>query len=693
MLLRIPTVSKPREVCLGNKRPTRQEWARQEDVAPRRAVAYKFREVTQEAGASLADDGKSLDLLAIGRSSVDLYGQQVGGRLEDMASFAKYVGGSPTNTAIGAARLGLNTALLTRVGADHMGRFIREQLAREGVDVASVITDEARLTALVILGIRDRETFPLLFYRQDCADMALTAADVDEVQVRAARAVLINGTHLSRAGVFDCSTRAAEIAGASGGKVVFDVDYRPVLWGLAARDMGEDRFVAASAVTEILQRVLPLCDLVVGTEEEIHILGGSTDAIAALRAIRERTAALLVVKRGPEGCSAFPGAIPKTLDEGVIGPGFTVEVFNVLGAGDAFMSGFLRGWLRDLPLERCCELANAAGAIVVSRHGCAPAMPTWPEMQAFLSGAPRPFRLREDAELEHIHWATTRAGTYDQLTVLAIDHRSQFEEMARELGADVARVPAFKRLALQALHEVARGDPRFGILLDSRFGFDALAAAADYPYWIGRPIEVPKSRPLAFDCSADVATELAEWPLNHVAKVLCFYHPDDEAGLRERQERQLLRLFDACRKTRHELLVEIIAPPGMAGDATTIARALDRLYDLGMKPDWWKLEPIEESAAWRNVAQVIETRDPFCRGVVLLGLSQPMETLVAAFEATSAVPVVKGFAVGRTIFNDAARAWLAGEIDDAEAVTRLADRFSHLVRAWRRARGAVGQAA
>jgi 5-dehydro-2-deoxygluconokinase len=651
----------------------------------------------------VSDDGKipdlkTIDLLAIGRSSVDLYGQQVGGRLEDMGSFAKYVGGSPTNTAIGGARLGLKTALLTRVGGDHMGRFIREQLVREGVDVASVITDEARLTALVILGIRDRESFPLIFYREDCADMALCAADVDEAQVRAARAVLINGTHLSQPGVRDCSMKAAELARASGGKVVFDVDYRPVLWGLTARDLGENRFVAHEAVTEILQRVLPVCDLVVGTEEEIHILGGATDTITALKAVRERTKALLVCKRGPDGCSAFPGPIPDSLDPnafegGVVGPGFNVEVFNVLGAGDAFMSGFLRGWLKALPLARCCEMANAAGAIVVSRHGCAPAMPTWPEMQSFLADRDRPFRLRQDVELEHIHWATTRAATYDQLTVLAIDHRSQFEDMAGELGADLGRVPVFKRLALQALDQVAGGDPQFGILLDGRFGSDALAAAADHPYWIGRPIEVPKSRPLEFECSADVATELAEWPLGHVVKVLCFYHRDDEPDLRERQERQLLRLFDACRKTRHELLVEIITPAGIPTDATTIARALERLYDLGIKPDWWKLEPMDDPAAWRNVAAVIESHDAFCRGVLLLGLSQPTETLLAAFQATANVPVVKGFAVGRTIFADAARAWLAGEIDDAAAVRTLADNLSGLVEGWRRARASVGQAA
>jgi 5-dehydro-2-deoxygluconokinase len=641
----------------------------------------------------MPDDGKVIDLLAIGRSSVDLYGEQLGGRLEDMGSFAKYVGGSPTNTAVGASRLGLKAALLTRVGADHMGRFLREQLVREGVDVASVISDPDRLTALVILGIRDRESFPLIFYRENCADMAISPDDVDEAQVRAARAVLINGTHLSQAGVFEASMKAARLARASGGKVVFDVDYRPVLWGLTSRDMGEDRFVPHDAVTEILQQVLPVCDLVVGTEEEIHILGGSTDTIAALRAVRARTDALLVCKRGPKGCSAFSGAIPDSLDEGVVGPGFEVEVFNVLGAGDAFMSGFLRGWLRGLPLERCCEIANAAGAIVVSRHGCAPAMPTWIEMEAFLADRDRPFRLREDAELEHIHWATTRARTYEELAVLAVDHRVQFEELAAELGAEVGRVAGFKRLALQALHQVADGDRRFGILLDGRFGFDALAAAADHPYWIGRCIEEPRSRPLEFECSADVATELATWPLNHVVKVLVFYHPDDEAELRERQERQVRRLFDACRKTRHELLLEVIAPPDSAVDATTIARAVERFYDLGVRPDWWKLEPMDDPSAWRNIEAVIAARDPFCRGVLLLGLSQPTETLLAAFEATARVPVVKGFAVGRTIFHEPARAWLAGEIDDAGAVRLLAEKLSYLVDAWRRARAGVGRAA
>ena len=641
----------------------------------------------------MAQQDKTLDLIAIGRSSIDLYGQQAGGRLEDMASFAKYVGGSPTNTVIGAARLGLKAGLITGVGADHMGRFITEQLVREGVDVTGVVSDPDRLTALVILGIRDREIFPLIFYRENAPDMALTEAHVDPDWIAKARCVVLSGTHLSQPEVLAASLKAAGLAKANGARVALDIDYRPVLWGLTPKEAGENRFVANDKVTAVLQQVLPLCDLIVGTEEEVHILGGTTDTIAALRNIRRVSQALLVCKRGADGCSAFPGSIPGSLDQGVVGRGFPIEVFNVLGAGDAFMAGFLRGWLRDLALEKCCEIANAAGAIVVSRHGCAPAMATWPEMEHFLSRADLPFRLREDAQLEHIHWATTRNRVHDELTVLAVDHRSQFDDLIALTGADPARVPAFKLLALRAVDAVAKGDPRFGILADGRYGFDTLAKAADYPYWIGRPIELPQSRPLQFESSADVATELAEWPLNHVVKCLVFYHPDDPPTLREAQERQLVRLADACRKTRHEFLLEVIAPKGMPVDAGTIADCLQRFYALGIRPDWWKLEPSDDVAAWRNIEAVIRRNDPWCRGVVLLGLSAPIEDLMASIKVAATIPIIKGFAVGRTIFHDVARDWLAGRMGDSAAVAAMATRFDTLTKAWRLARAAQEQAA
>jgi 5-dehydro-2-deoxygluconokinase len=632
-----------------------------------------------------ADAG--LDLITLGRSSVDLYGEQVGGRLEDMGSFAKYIGGSPTNTAVGAARLGLNAAVITRVGADHFGRFIREELEREDVDTRAVATDPKRLTALAILGIRDREQFPLLFYRQDCADMALDAADLDAAFIASAKAMLISGTHLSTPQVFDASLRAAQLARAAGRKVVFDIDYRPVLWGLTAPDLGENRFVADEGVTGRLRQVAGLCDLIVGTEEEFRILGGEADTLDALRAVRRETVALLVCKRGPLGCVAFPGEIGAAFEDGVARTGLDVEVFNVLGAGDAFMAGFLRGWLRDEPLERCCDYANACGALVVSRHGCAPAMATWPELAHLLEHGPSRRRLREDADLEHLHWATTRRPPYDELWVLAMDHRSQFEDLVSEAGADPARIDAFKSLGLAAVRRVAGQDGRYGMLLDGRFGQRALEASADHPYWIARPIEVPGSRPLAFEGGADVAATLREWPLRQVVKCLAQYHPDDADDLRSRQDRQLLRLFDACRATRHELLLEVIVSRSDAPlDATTTARAMQQIYALGVRPDWWKLEPSADPATWSAIAQTIQAHDPLCRGVLVLGLSSPGEALAAAFRAAAGFDVVKGFAVGRTIFEGPARLWLLGQIDDAQAIDALAAGFQGLTEAWRGAK-------
>ena len=631
-------------------------------------------------------DGWELDLITLGRAGIDLYGEQIGGRLEDMASFAKYLGGSPTNTAVGASRLGLRSGIITRVGDDHFGRFLREELTREGVDTAGVITDPDRLTALAVLGIRAPDTFPLIFFRENCADMALSGDDIDPAFVARAGALLVNGTHLSQPGVFDASFRAAELMKAQGGRVVFDIDYRPVLWGLTSKANGEDRFVADERVTERLQQILPLCDLIVGTEEEMHILGGVADTVAALRAIRERSSALLVCKRGPEGCVIFPGEAPESLDDGLVSRGFPIEVFNVLGAGDAFMAGFLRGWLRGMPLEACGEMANACGALVVSRHGCAPAMASWDELQAFMAGD-WPSRLRESAALEQLHWSTNRRGDLPDLTVLAIDHRSQFADLIRELGVgDDGAVSHFKGLALKAVDRLAQGDRRYGVLLDGRFGARALEVAADLPYWVGRPIEEPGSRPLAFEGRSDVGATLREWPINQVVKCLVFYHPDDDAELRARQDRQILRLFDACRATRHELLLEIIASKHGPVGPDTVARVITHFYDLGVYPDWWKLEPTCDPAAWAACEAAILRHDPRCRGIVLLGLSAPQDEVLAGISAAAPFPLVKGFAVGRTIFQDVAARWLKSEIDDEGAVAQLTENLRVLADAWRSAR-------
>jgi len=554
---------------------------------------------------------KDLDLITIGRSSVDLYGAQVGGRLEDMGSFEKYIGGSPTNMAAGTARLGLKSALITRVGDEHMGRYIREQLVSEGVDVAALCED-----------------------------------DIDPDLIARARCVTATGTHLSNSQTEAAVLKALNLARKSGAKTALDIDYRPNLWGLSGHGDGENRFIESAKVTAKLQSTLHLFDLIVGTEEEFHIAGGTTDTIAALRAVRAVSGATLVCKRGPMGASAFTGDIPDTLDEGEAGPGFPIEVFNVLGAGDGFMSGLLKGWLTDQDWPTALTYANACGAFAVSRHGCAPAYPSWEELQFFLKRGVIRKDLRNDAELEQIHWATNRKGDWPDMRVFAFDHRIQFEEMD---GADKKKIGAFKELCLQAALQVQGGQPGYGVLCDGRLGRDALYKAVGQGLWIGRPTEWPGSRPLTIepDLGEDFGS-LGEWPLEHVVKCLVFCHPDDDAATWADHEATVKRLFTA----------------------------------IGVYPDWWKLEPFKTDAAWEKASDAITRNDPNTRGIVVLGLDAPADELKASFALAAKQPLVKGFAVGRTIFGDAARAWLKGEMTDEQAVKQMAERYASLAATW-----------
>ncbi len=629
-------------------------------------------------------ESKTLDLICMGRVAVDLYGQQIGARLEDMGSFSKYLGGSSGNVAYGTARQGLKSSMLARVGDEHMGRFVREELNSVGVDTNHLIIDEERLTALVILGIKDEETFPLIFYRDNCADMAIIADDVSEEYIASARCLAITGTHLSNPQTRDAVLTALKYARRHGVKTALDIDYRPVLWGLTSLGDGENRFVESGKVTDQLQEVLGLFDLIVGTEEEFHIAGGSTDSIDALRAVRQVSQAELVCKRGALGCSVFSHDIPTDLDEGITIQGVKVEVLNVLGAGDAFMSGLLRGYLSGEGWEKACAYANACGALVVSRHGCAPSMPTKIELDDYLSRANDVPRPDIDARLNHLHRVTTRKSSWDELCVLAFDHRIQFIDMVREAGVDLDIIKPLKKLILQASQEVVEEaglQSKAGILCDGTFGQDVLNEVSGSGWWIGRPIEFPGSRPLRLE-HGNIGSQLISWPLDHVVKCLVFFHPDDQQPQRFEQECMIKEVYAACCQSGHEFLLEVILPANSPTSNEPYLRAVQRFYNLGIKPDWWKLPPQSEDG-WNKISAVISERDTYCRGVVILGLNAPEAELKAGFAAAANQPLVKGFAVGRTIFGQPSRDWLAGKIDDRTLIMKIKRNYHNLISLWR----------
>ena len=359
------------------------------------------------------DDGtKTLDVITIGRASVDLYGQQIGTRLEDIGSFAKSVGGCPTNIAVGTARLGLKSALITRVGNEQMGRFIREQLAREGVETRGIATDPERLTALVLLSVEAEGVSPMIFYRTDCADMALDEGDIDEALHRLGprhrghrHAFLASPTAKPR------STRRSGIAKANGAQAWPSTSTTaPTSGALPATTPASSAMSRPTSCRRRYKSVLADCDLIVGTEEEVLIASGEADLLSALKTIR------VAVRRRRSSSSAARWAassmtapIPDDLEDGIVGKGFPIEVYNVLGAGDAFMCGFLRGWLQrraardQRHLGQCLRrLRRVAPAVRAGISDLGRAQ-LFPRARQHASA-----RCARTPTLNHIHWATNR---------------------------------------------------------------------------------------------------------------------------------------------------------------------------------------------------------------------------------------------------------------------------------------------
>lgn len=631
------------------------------------------------------------DLACLGRLAVDLYGETVGVGLEHTPSFQKYLGGSSANIAFGTARLGLKSAMISRVGNEQMGRFLIETLQNEGCDTSQVQIDPERLTALVFLALKDQETFPLLFYRRDCADMNIDEAHISEDFIKNCKALLITGTHLSTEKVLNASRKALQFARKHGTKTVLDIDYRPVLWGLTNTGDGETRYIASDRVSQHLQEQLPLFDLIIGTEEEFLIAGGvENNLIASLKKARQCTDAVFILKRGAMGCQVLTGAIPDDLSALPIYAGERIEVLNVLGAGDAFASGFLYGLITGKNYEESARIANVCGAIVVSRHGCAPAMPTADELAYWLNkGGSRPDL---DEQLQHLHRVSLKRKSWDEVCVLAFDHRAQFEDLVLKHGYDLKKIPELKQFIFKALCELEKEHPelagKFGILADNTYAKQVLSDATERnpQWWIGRPVEQPSSRPLNFDRTSSIASQLGAIPKEQTIKCLVFYHPEDAVELRLNQEKRLLELWEAVRHSGHELLLEVIAPLEMLASAkdkdndSIILRSVARFYNLGIKPDWWKLAGMR-AESWEALSALIQQHDPYCRGAVVLGLNQPEAELIAKFkEATH--PVVKGFMIGRTVWAEPLSALLQNKITADQAVSQMKDSMKRLIQGW-----------
>ena len=310
--------------------------------------------------------GRTLDVLTFGRSGVDLYPRQIDVGLEDVDTFGKYLGGTTANVAVAAARLGERVAIITGVGNDPFGRFVRRELRRLGVDDTHVITNHEYATPIAFCEIHPPDNFPLWFYRKPSApDLQVTADDIDFDAVRDTRLMWMSVTGLSEE-----PSRSAHFAVLEARHrqrfTVLDLDYRTMFWS------------SAQAATEVVQQALPYVSVAVGNQEECEVAVGESDPERAADALLAAGVELAVVKQGPKGVLA------KTRSERVESSPIHVETLNGLGAGDSFGGSLCHGLLAGWPLDKTLRWANAAGAIVASRLECSTAMPEESEIKDLL---------------------------------------------------------------------------------------------------------------------------------------------------------------------------------------------------------------------------------------------------------------------------------------------------------------------
>ena len=636
-------------------------------AAPASGRSSRQRRGAGSAGAAMSDARRSTSSAwAAPRSTCTASRSAAGSRT--CARFAKYLGGSPANTAVGVARLGLKPAMLTprrrRAQRPLRARDARRRGRRRGhVTHRPEAADRAGLPRHprprhLPAGLLPR---PLRRHGRSCAD------DVDAaLHRRGARAAALRHAPVAAAArCAACRQRDARWRAPRGTRVVLDIDYRPVLWGLTAPGLGEQRYVASDRGQRASAgAIVADCDLVVGTEEEIHIAGGSARhagrAAPPARADARRRSSS---SAGRWAASSSTARSPTTSRTASTGPGFPVEVFNVLGAGDAFMAGFLRGWLRERAARPTAAptptpAARSSSRATAARRRCR----AGPSSQHFLAhgsterAAARRRRARAPAPRHHARRALAASWRCSPSTTA-----SQLEELAAARTAPPPSAsPRFKRAASPRARGAApsaragrgrRRDPRRPLRRGRRCPRSP-AAAGGSPGRSSCPARGRwRSRP-----APTSALALRAWPAEHVAKCLVCYHPRRSGRAARGAARARCGALQApASRTGHELLVEVIPPRELPRD--------DRHAGARARADLRRRHPsrlVEAAAAGSDARLVvaidaaIARHDPHCRGVLLLGLEASEDDAGArASPPPRRTPVCKGFAVGRSIFADA----------------------------------------
>ncbi len=603
----------------------------------------------------------TFDIVAFGPSFLDLKGEQIGCSLNNMLTFSKHVGGM-ASFAIACTRLGLKTALASALGQDDFGKFILQALKNEKIETSQIQCDDKTQTTIRFRAKHHQPATVGYPANNDC----MPKADFSPLWLKSSKALLIASSNFSNKAWQQATLNL--FTGANGPKLFLVLDE------IKALDQNA------------LAHILPMCSLIIGYEEDFQALYGQ-ETQAALSYLRTLTDALLVVKND-EHCFIFSQQIPAQLQEATHFKSSSQRPWSV--AKQAFMIGFIYGWLKDFSFEKCSEYANICLSLVLSREDDCLSLPCQEEVVLFSSSLQQVVQPSLTPLFEHVHYTCIRQVAQEQLFTFGFTPHQQWLKMAQMANVDETTMVKAKKLVALGIQQAAQRFPNIAILCDAKQEKE-ISDIMPKVHKLLRSFEICGEHSHQLQTDTDIVETLRQWPSHHCVNISFVYHPDDKYALRQQQEAALTHLYKVTRKLNHELCIELAPPANSLITASTYAHIMKRLYEIGIYPDWWQISSVRDQRSFEIMQRVIAENDRFCRGVLVLAPQATFDQLNLIFNNTAKQALCKGFIIGKSICQQELNLWFAQKINDEVLIDSVATNFEKAISIWLQAKETAPQ--
>lgn len=593
---------------------------------------------------------KQFDLICLGEVAVELYVEQLYCDLSEAQTYRQYLGGSCANVAVGVSRLGLNTVLVSRVGQDPLGSFLRAELMKHKVDTRWLKISDKYKTGLMLQSLNSEDKRSKLYYKDESADKKLLESDCEEDLFNSAKALYINGNSLINANMRNVSQYAIQLAKAAGQKIIFDIRYTPEFWS-----SDEQR-----NITEHYKFIVADCDVIIIDHDDISVLGFITSE-NLINELRPLTSAIILLKNTDGSCTAYAtdSIAPITVSN------YKVEVLNKTGKEDAFASGFISSYLQEDSLEESVRKANASAAIITTRHGCAPEMPTIDEINKLTE----PDIVSKMDLFAKVRKKENKGNT----CLLAFDQRYYF---APKNDKEKKQIQDFKKILYSGFmnsqtHRLEKNITS-GLIVDDCIPENELREEVESI--ICMPIESSNTQLLTWINNRELYSQILHRPKRWWVKVFVKIGPNMSADALDHQIAMLTELQEVCHELDRTLLIDLAT--------TNVLWSMRYIFQNNIMPHWWKLPSEYDYITWKKIETLAGYYQDNPRIMIIGGDVVSSHDLKSSFAIAKECAWVEGFAIGRNIFLDIFTQWSNGVIDSEKAIEKLSLEYDKISKLW-----------